>query len=159
MRSQAYGTGRTVLYESLVRAVVVAYTRMVDGDDAGRKQALAEMGRGFKWTRDLSDRLAEYAADRATYPSFHDFMPRVIAFFDRPMRDRSWSVTGGGPQFPKLDGQPAYDAARRTLTLHVRLEPGKEYPFGLNGGRFFGFLSEDGYPLEPVVVTFTTRAR
>lgn len=197
MKKQAYASGRTVLYESLVRAVVTHYMRVVDGDPAGRKQALYEMGRGFKWTRELARAMGEYAANREKYKSFGDFMPQVVALvdeiarnydqlllrfprvvsmkpanaaddvdpattefvvtFDRPMRDGSWSVVGGGPEFPRMD-KPHYDESRRVFTMPVTLEPGKRYRFGLNGPNHSGFQSEDGYPLEMVEVSFTTRA-
>ncbi len=78
--------------------------------------------------------------------------------FDRPMRDQSWSIVGGGPHFPELAGKPAYDAARRVLTVPVRLKPGWSYEFWLNRNEYRGFVSEDGQPLKPVAVTFETRA-
>lgn len=81
---------------------------------------------------------------------------RIVITFDRAMTDRSWSIVGGGPKYPKL-GTPVYDADRKVLSVPVTLEPGKQYQFGLNGGRFFAFVSEDGYPLDPVNVTFATR--
>jgi hypothetical protein len=195
MKRQAYGTGRTVLYESMVRACVVHYMGSVLGAESGRKQALYEMTRGFKWTPGLADLFAEVARDRAKYPSFDDFMPRIIAYLDhtaknyddllarfptvksivprngasdvdpktaaivitfsRPMTDKAWSLVGGGPELPKF-GTPSYDESRTVLTVPVTLEPGQKYRFGLNGGRAFSFVSEDGYPLEPVEVTFQT---
>lgn len=81
---------------------------------------------------------------------------QIVITFDRPMTDRSWSIVGGGPKYPKM-GAPSYDAARRVLTLPVTLEPGKEYEFGLNGGQFFGFMAEDGMTLSPVKVRFSTK--
>nr|HPM23586.1 hypothetical protein [Phycisphaerae bacterium] len=70
----------------------------------------------------------------------------------------SWSIVGGGPHFPELAGKPAYDAARRVLTVPVRLKPGWSYEFWLNRNEYRGFVSEDGQPLKPVAVTFETRA-
>ncbi len=196
MRRQAYGSGQTVLYESLVRAVVVHFMRAMDGDAAGERQARMEMASGFKWVKSLGELVAEYDVARATYETFDAFMPRVVAFFDdtvahydalvarfprvismtpangagdvdpdlneivvvfdRPMIDGSWSVTGGGPAFPTLVGEPHYDTGRRTFSVGIALAPGRTYRFGLNGGRYVGFSSADGYPLEPVEVTFTT---
>lgn len=196
MRNQAYGNWKSMAYESLVRAVCVQYAYTVDGEGAGRKQALHELARGFKWTIELRGALREYADDRATYPTFDDFMPRVVevferiardydaleakfprlvstrpadgannvdpatrelvVVFDRPMIDKSWSITGGGPELPKF-GPPMFDDARTTLTVPMTLEPGRRYRFGLNGGSFYGFVSAEGYPLASVEITFTTK--
>ncbi|MBK9118931.1 MAG: DUF4932 domain-containing protein [Phycisphaerales bacterium] len=30
----------------------------------------------------------------------------IVVTFDRPMQDRSWSVVGGGPEFPTITGEP-----------------------------------------------------
>jgi hypothetical protein len=198
MKSQAYGSGRTVLYESLVRTVVTHYTFSADGAEAGRTRAAAEMRRGFKWILDLNKLLDEYDANRTGYPGFESFMPRVVEFFDetaanydallakfprvvsmtpensakdvdpatpsiyvafdRPMAD-GWSFVGGGPDFPKLDGSASYDPSGRMVSIGVKLEPAHDYRFSLNGGRFCGFVSEEGYPLEPVPVAFRTRGK
>lgn len=198
MERQAYGNGRTVLYESLVRACVVRYMVHQRGEEAAAKQAAAEAARGFKWTPGLAKLLGEYEADRAKYPEFDDFMPRVIAFFeataaeamaaaekapkvvsiapasgskdvdpatpelvitfDRPMRDGTWSIVsvenGAIPEFQR----PGYDAQRKVLRAPMKLKPVTTYRFYLNAGQFMAFAAADGTPLEPVEVTFTTRA-
>jgi hypothetical protein len=41
--------------------------------------------------------------------------------------------------------------------MPVQLRPGKEYRFGLNGGRYQNFRSAEGIPLDPVVVRFQTK--
>jgi hypothetical protein len=81
----------------------------------------------------------------------------ITVVFDRPMRDGSWSVVGGGADFPETTGPPSYDDERRVFTLPVRLKPGWTYRFGLNSERFTAFRSAEGVPLEPLQVTFTTR--
>lgn len=78
--------------------------------------------------------------------------------FDRPMRDGTWSVVGGGPHFPEITGRSSYDAAHEVLTFPVRLKPGWSYELWLNSGRYQGFASADGVPLAPVHVTFATRS-
>jgi len=83
----------------------------------------------------------------------------IVIEFDRPMKDGSWSVVGGGPHFPEVAGQPSYDAARRVLTWPVKLKPDWSYEFFLNSGKFQGFRAEDGAPLRPTHVTFQTGAR
>jgi hypothetical protein len=53
--------------------------------------------------------------------------------------------------------EPRYDAERRTFTIGIRLEPGREYAVWLNTERFQGFRSEAGEVLDPVPVRFRTR--
>jgi hypothetical protein len=77
--------------------------------------------------------------------------------FDRPMMDGSWSIVGGGPQFPELVGKPSYDKARKVLAVGVKLKRGATYHFMLNSDRFHSFQSDDGVPLEPIDVEFATR--
>ncbi len=84
----------------------------------------------------------------------------IVVTFDRRMQDRSWSVvTLGTPELmPKTAGPLRYDATRRVFTMPVQLEPGKEYRFGLNGGKYQNFRSAEGIPLSPVVVRFKTKS-
>ena len=80
----------------------------------------------------------------------------IEVVFDRPMRDGSWSMVGGGPKFPEMTGRPSYDAKRTTWSVPVKLKPEWSYHFRLNSDRFHGFQSEEGMPLEPLIATFTT---
>ncbi|MBK8978792.1 MAG: DUF4932 domain-containing protein [Planctomycetes bacterium] len=111
----------------------------------------------------LKERLANTPHVVSTEPvdSSRDVDPatdRIVVTFDRPMRDGSWSVVGGGPRFPELIGEPSYDDARRVLTIRVRLAPERAYELSLNSERFQGFRSAEGVPLEPVRLTFRTGA-
>ncbi len=82
----------------------------------------------------------------------------LVITFDRPMRDGSWSmVRVENGEFPDVE-RPAYDADRKVLRVPMKLKPGTTYRFWLNAGQFMAFASQDGTPLEPVEVTFTTRA-
>ena len=45
-----------------------------------------------------------------------------------------------------------------TCVLPVELEPGKEYRLGLNSPSHKNFQSAGGVPLDPVTITFKTRA-
>jgi len=82
MRSQAYGNWKTMLYESLVRASVVRYTRRYGGEAAARKAIAGEAKREFLWIGELSDLLGEYEAHRDQYPTLAAFSPRIIKFFN-----------------------------------------------------------------------------
>ena len=77
--------------------------------------------------------------------------------FDRPMRDKSWSIVGTPSDQPEVAGELAYDAERQVLTVPVRLEPGRTYRFWLNSDQFHAFKSAEGEPLDPLEVTFTTK--
>ena len=82
---------------------------------------------------------------------------RIIqVVFDRPMRDGSWSMCGGGPKFPEPTDKPNYDESRTTWTVKVNLKPDWDYEFWLNSGQYQGFQSEAGVPLKSVHVTFRT---
>jgi hypothetical protein len=79
---------------------------------------------------------------------------RVV--FDRPMRDKSWALVGGGPHFPEVFGECAYDAQCTTWTCPIKLKPDWDYVIRLNFGQYMAFVSQDGVPLDPVTVTFRT---
>ena len=200
MKRQAYGSWKTLMYESLVRACTVRYTLACEGQAAAEAVIRAQEQRQFTWTRDLSDLLSEYEADRDRYPSLEAFSGRIVEFFDayagrlseqpsgsdatpptiasiapadgatevdpglkeikvtfdRPMQDKSWSMVGGGPNFPEITGRCGYDSSKKVWTVPVKLKPKWEYSFRLNSAKFQGFQSREGVPLEPVVVTFET---
>lgn len=73
--------------------------------------------------------------------------------FDLPMGG-GMSFTGDVPA--ASEGRPAWSKDRRTITLPIKLEPGREYRFGLNSPRHVNFQSEAGVPLEPVAFEFST---
>lgn len=80
----------------------------------------------------------------------------LVIEFDRPMTDRSWSIVGGGPNFPEITASPSYDSDRKVLTVPVRLKPEWDYVLWLNRNQFQNFISAEGVPLEPVEVRFST---
>ncbi len=74
--------------------------------------------------------------------------------FDRDMgKGASW--TGGGPSFPKIDGDMDWIDAR-TCALPVKLEPGKMYSLGINSQSYRNFRSLDGIPAPITAVYFAT---
>lgn len=85
-----------------------------------------------------------------------DSTVEIRVVFDRPMTDRSWSMTGGGPHFPEGAGPAHYDAKRTTWIAPVKLKPGWQYEFGLNSSNHRNFKSAKEVSLEPVEVTFQT---
>lgn len=83
----------------------------------------------------------------------------LVIRFDRPMTVGSFSIVGGGPHFPEITRQVAYDSTGKVLTVPVKLEPEWSYEFWLNSDRFTNFRSRDGEPLAPIHMTFQTGSR
>lgn len=81
MRAQSYGTWQTMVYEQVVRAVVVRYIAAKRGDAEAETEIAAQERLGFTMTRGLSAVLADYERTRSSHPSFADVMPKIIAAF------------------------------------------------------------------------------
>ena len=82
MRAQDYGTGHTLVCESLVRASTARYVLAHDGASAARLAIHDEEERSFVWTGELFQLLRGYEADRASYATLEPFMPKVAAYFE-----------------------------------------------------------------------------
>lgn len=82
----------------------------------------------------------------------------IVLRFDREMGDGMSVMMPSDPtKFPTLGPKKArWDADRKTLRLDVRLEPNKDYEFGLNTGPQRNFKSRDGVSLDPIVIRFRT---
>ena len=85
-------------------------------------------------------------------------LSQMVLRFDRPMANPGWSIVGGGPLLPKVEN-PSFDKTRTVWTASITLEPDHDYELWLNSARFQGFRSEQGVPLEPVHVQFSTGRR
>jgi hypothetical protein len=81
MKGQAYGSWQTMMYESMVRACEVRYTAANSGPKDAERIADYQVSRGFLWTKELSDVLAQYENHRDKYPDFESFFPKVVEFF------------------------------------------------------------------------------
>jgi hypothetical protein len=82
MRRQAYGDGKTLLQESLVRAVTIRYLFDHQNPEAARRAIESERNNSFLWVPALSDLLTTYEKQRDTYPTLETFMPNVVRFFN-----------------------------------------------------------------------------
>jgi hypothetical protein len=80
---QSYGNWKTMLNESLARAVTIEYAVEHDGPEAARILIGKENSRSFFWISGLVDLLGAYRKDREQYPTFESFMPRVAVFFNQ----------------------------------------------------------------------------
>src|SRR5437879_6271827 len=56
---------------------------------------------------------------------------KLVATFDRAMSESGWSFCGGGPDFPKFKGKPAWKNSK-TIEVEVELEPDHDYALSLN---------------------------
>jgi hypothetical protein len=84
-------------------------------------------------------------------------LPAVVVTFDRPMKNDQWAVIRLSDKFPEKGGEVFYDETKKVFTIPVKLKPDTEYELGLNAEGFYGFASEAGDPLYPVVIRFKTR--
>jgi len=82
MRRQAYGDGKTLLKESMVRAATIRYLFDHQNPEAARRAIESERNNSFLWVPDLSDLLTTYEKQRDTYPTLGSFMPNVVRFFN-----------------------------------------------------------------------------
>jgi hypothetical protein len=81
MRGQAYGSWGTMMRESLVRACEVRYAMVNDGKERAQQVVNYNIGRGFYWTKELSELLGQYEQQRDKYKTLGDFMPEIVKFF------------------------------------------------------------------------------
>jgi hypothetical protein len=111
MRAQAYGSWETLVNESLVRASVARYVRTHAGDSAAAVEVAAQRARGFLWTDELFELLADYEGDRGTYPTLDAFLPRVAEFFDALAPRLAGEIAEYDRTRPRLvSSDPAADA-------------------------------------------------
>ncbi len=81
MKNMAYGTWKTMIYESLVRACVVRYLAATGGDVEAQRETAAQHQKGFLWTGELAALLKTYESSRDRYTTFDAFVPKIAAFF------------------------------------------------------------------------------
>ena len=79
----------------------------------------------------------------------------LVVTFDRDMFRGGYSVCGGGPDFPKIEGRPKW-RGDRTLVIPVRLEPDHEYRLSLNCSSGRKIRSKEGARLTPTRWSFST---
>ncbi len=114
MKAQAYSNWQTMIHESIVRACVVRYLTAHEGPFAAFAEIQRQHLRGFFWTGELAGLLAQYESQRQKYPTFEDFMPRIVEFFEeyasrlpKPPAQTSSSTPASGqpppPQTPQQD--------------------------------------------------------
>lgn len=145
--------------------MIVFATRSADGKPTPIPQELQQQARAINRISDAqvgTSRQDPPRVVRTTPRAFADnvaaSLDKITVTFDQAMLDGHWSWTGGGETFPKTVGDIHYDAAKRTCTLPVKLEPGKVYWVGMNSPSYQYFQAADGTPAERYVILFATES-
>jgi len=81
MRGQAYGNWQTMMRESLVRSCEVRYAMANNGREEAERRANYHIGRGFHWTKELSELLGQYEKQRDKYRTLDTFIPEIVKLF------------------------------------------------------------------------------
>ncbi len=83
MGAQAYSTWTIALNEHVLRACHARICLATKGETEAEEMLAADEARGFRYVRTLFEKLAEYEADRDTYPEFGCFYPQLLSALDR----------------------------------------------------------------------------
>jgi hypothetical protein len=84
------------------------------------------------------------------------YLDKIVIKFSSPMKNDSYSfVIAGEGETPVIIGKPVFED-KYTCLIHVKLKPNTIYSLGINSKTRKGFVSEDGIPAEPFVLTFKT---
>ncbi len=79
MQAQHYGSSKTMLYESLVRACVINYYQYMKASDSRIKGMIyTEKSKGFIWIEELFNLLTVYENSRDKYLTLKDYMPEIV---------------------------------------------------------------------------------
>jgi hypothetical protein len=150
MRTQGYGTAAAVLYETLVRACSARYAREHHGEEAGRSAVDYERSRGFVWMGDVYVVLAEYEADRTTYPSLTEFMPKLVTALNEVASRAAEMVAAyeaGSPRIvmttPDKGGEAPAMLGEITFTFDQPMKSG--YTVSLGSGSAIPKLTQPGW--------------
>lgn len=81
MESQAYGNWRTMICESLVRAVSIRWAAATSESDKISRVLRFHQELGFFWLPELNDLFIEYENDRDRYPTLESYFPIIERFF------------------------------------------------------------------------------
>lgn len=119
MRRETYGTGRIVLYETLVRVAVIRCLFATVSLEAANEQARNDVSRGFTWVPALARAVSTYEADRTKWPQLADFVPEIV----RVLQAEAERLAGLAANTPRLlsitpaTGTNDVDPALDTMTL------------------------------------------
>ncbi len=86
MKRIGYQNWQSLMYESAVRACVASYIRNSFEPEYLQNYLDNEAGCGFVWTKELSNLLRTYEANRDKYPTFESFFQEFVAFLNEYTR-------------------------------------------------------------------------
>jgi len=86
MQRIGYQNWRSLMYESAVRASVACYIRNSFEPEYLQNYLDKETVNGFVWTKELSNLLGTYEANRNKYPTFESFFPEIVTFLNEYSR-------------------------------------------------------------------------
>lgn len=92
-----YGEWRQCVREHVVRAIMLRLMERRLGREAAEEQLVFENPARFRWLLPMVERLKEYEADRARWPTIADFYPRLLDAI------RSDDQDSGPPLDPKRE--------------------------------------------------------
>lgn len=165
-RAASYEQGRSFLWTRELAALLGDY-------EAAREKYPtldAFMPRVAAYFNDLAGRMPEFMkAYEQSLPKLLSLTPangggnidpalaQLVFTFDRPMGPGYSLTMTEKPLFPAF-GKLAWNDTRTVLTAEVKLEPGRQYEFGLNFANGGGSIqSAEGVPLPYTKVRFKTR--
>lgn len=175
MRAQAYGTGRTVLNETFVRAAVIRYLMAHADSVAVDKEMWYQIGRHFIWMPEAVELLGEYEANRDKYPDFLSFTPRIVEFSNdistnidaiRQRRKKEKAIRSGQVLHVKAIepfGNGAQDVDPNLTEITIRFDRpliGHGYSFNPGPGgmaKVFEFVDAKGYSDDNTAVTIVVK--
>lgn len=161
MRQQAYGNGRTLLCESLVRACVVRYVATAQGEAAAKQELEEQVRRSFVWTERLALLLGEYERGREQWPTLDAFAPRLVEFFTGEA-ERQEAAAARRPKVVAMtpaNGQQDVDPATTELVItfdRAMLDGGWSV---VGGGEHFPKLGRPSYDSERKVLRVPVELR
>jgi RNA polymerase sigma factor (sigma-70 family) len=133
------------------------------GDFDGKRVSLRRDKQGAKPAAELPADFPAFVVETQPKLGDTDVDPATVkeirVTFSKPMMDKSWSWTQGNVYaFPETTGPIHYLPDQKTCVMPVKLEAGKTYVMGINGGRFENFKDKAGRPSLHYGLGFRTRA-
>jgi hypothetical protein len=140
MQGQAYDNWKTMIDESLVRAVVIRYLRTNGEPGSVSRQLAEELGLGFLWIEELDRLLQRYEDERDKFVRFDQFAPQVVGFFDevsRSIQDRLKGLDARRPAIVSItppDGATGVDPSINSIVIVFDRPMGARYSFDVGPG-------------------------
>ncbi|MFT3694474.1 MAG: DUF4932 domain-containing protein [Kofleriaceae bacterium] len=133
MDAQHYSTPRIMIYESVVRAIVVAWVRETRGDDAAAAEIRDQVRLGFLWTADLEGVVGKHFDPAAVTTFFTQLAKKYATGLPRTPYQGPIDGVFGDPPFT-ITYAPALESYARSVAsqiFHDRAHFGEEPHVGM----------------------------